>query len=140
MLGLEVQPRADVEGRLEERALLLDVVVEGEVLGDEGQPGLHDLALPVVAEGELELGEAVEELARDLVEEDGALAVVLGGDPEGQPLREREEDPRLLLLRRRRRRRRGYCCYFTILFNSLVFLLRVLCSSISIISFIKILE
>lgn len=91
MLGLEVQPRADVEGRLEERALLLDVVVEGEVLGDEGQPGLRDLALPVVAEGELELGEAVEELARDLVEEDGAVAVVLGGDPEGQPLWERED-------------------------------------------------
>lgn len=45
----------------------------------------------VVVEGELHFGEAIQELARDLVEEDGGVAVELGSDSNGRPSRETAE-------------------------------------------------
>lgn len=45
----------------------------------------------VVVEGELQFGEAIQELARDLVEEDGGVAVELGSDSNGRPSGEAAE-------------------------------------------------
>lgn len=95
MSGSEVQHRPNIEGGSDESVLLLHIVVHGEVFGGDGHLRVGDLALAVILEGELELGEAVEELAGDLVEEDGAVAVVFGGDPDRGTLREREEEPGL---------------------------------------------
>lgn len=44
----------------------------------------------VVLERKLELGEAVKELAGDLVEENGGVAVEFGSESEGRPSREGE--------------------------------------------------
>lgn len=90
-----MQPRTNIERGPDEGVLLLHIVVYGEVLRGESHLRVRDLALAIVLEGELELGEAIQELGRYLVEEDGAVAVVLGGDPEGGTLREREEEPGL---------------------------------------------
>lgn len=47
------------------------------MLRDESQLRLCNLSLLVVLKGELELGEAVEEITGDLVEEEGAVVVIL---------------------------------------------------------------
>lgn len=86
----ELQPGTDLEGGLEQGILIFDIVENGEVLGDEADLGLDDISLMVVPEGELELGEGIEELAGDLVEENGGVAVELGGDSYGRPPREGE--------------------------------------------------
>lgn len=75
-----MQPRADIAGVLDEGILLLHIVVHGQVLGSESDLGLRDLALTIVLERQLQLCETIEELAREPVEEDGAVAVELGGD------------------------------------------------------------
>ena len=90
MESSELHPGADLERGIEKGILLLDIIVDGEVLGDEANLRLDDLPLAVVLEGELELGEGVEELAGDFVEENGAVAVELGGHSHGGPLREGE--------------------------------------------------
>lgn len=64
-----MQEASEIDGALEEGIAGLDVVENGEVLGKEAELGGGDLAAAVVLEGELELGEAVEEAAGDLVEE-----------------------------------------------------------------------
>jgi hypothetical protein len=90
MESSELQSGADLERGIEKGILGLEIVVDGEVLGDEGDLRLDDLSLAVVLEGELELGEGVVELAGDFVEENGAVAVELGGHSYGGPLREGE--------------------------------------------------
>lgn len=69
MGGPDLQEASEIDGALEEGIAGLDVVENGEVLGKEAELGGGDLAAAVVLEGELELGEAVEEAAGDLVEE-----------------------------------------------------------------------
>lgn len=86
MDGLKLQSGTDITGALNKGILLLEIVMNGQVLGGERQLGLGDLALVVVLEGELEFGEVVKELARDLVEENEAVAVELGGDTESGSL------------------------------------------------------
>lgn len=73
----EIEARSEIEGALEESVVVFEIVMERQMFGDEGQLRLRDLAAVVVVEGELELGEIIEELQRQLVEEDGALAVEL---------------------------------------------------------------
>lgn len=59
----ELQSRANIERRTEESVVLFRVVVDGKILGMELQLGIGDIALVVVLEGELDLGEVLEELA-----------------------------------------------------------------------------
>lgn len=101
-----MQSPANIDGAVEEGRLIFKVVVNGEVLGDECQLRRREFALVVVAEGELQLGEAVQQLARDLVEEDRGVAVELGSESNRRPLGEAEHDgtPRSCGWRRRRRR------------------------------------
>lgn len=80
----KLQSITEVEGALEEGVVVLGIVVDGKVLRDEGDLGVRDLTSVVVLEGELELGEAVEELAGQLVEEYVAVTVELGGDSDGR--------------------------------------------------------
>lgn len=82
MGGSNLQRIGEVEGALEKRVARLEVVEDGEVLREEAELGEADAALGVVLERELQLREPVEELARELVEEEGALAVELRGHPD----------------------------------------------------------
>lgn len=86
----ELQPGADLERGIDKGILVLDIVVDGEVLGGERDLRLDDLSLAVVLEGELELGKGVDKLAGDFVKENGAVAVELGGHSYGGPRREGE--------------------------------------------------
>lgn len=63
MSSTEVQPRANIDRRTEESIVFVRIIMNGEVLGTELELGVSDLALIVVLEGELYLGEVVEELA-----------------------------------------------------------------------------
>lgn len=63
MSSTEVQPRANIDRRTEESIVFVRIIMNGEVLGTELELGVSDLALIVVLEGELNLGEVVEELA-----------------------------------------------------------------------------
>lgn len=63
MSSMEVQPRANIDRRTEESIVFVRTIVNGEILGMKLQLGIGDLALVVVLEGELDLGEVLEELA-----------------------------------------------------------------------------
>lgn len=58
-----MQPRANIDRRTEESIVFVRTIVNGEILGMKLQLGIGDLALVVVLEGELDLGEVLEELA-----------------------------------------------------------------------------
>ncbi|KAM1953956.1 hypothetical protein FF2_023200 [Malus domestica] len=106
MMGsTEMQFWANINGAFEECRLIFEVVVNGEVLGDKYQVRRKKFAVVVVVEGKLQLGEAVEQLARDLVEEDGGVVVELGSGLNRMPLGETEYEgsPRRCSWRRRRR-------------------------------------
>ncbi|KAM1555900.1 hypothetical protein ACFX10_039504 [Malus domestica] len=91
MMGsTEMQFWANIDGAFEECRLIFEVVVNGEVIGDKYQLRRKEFALVVVVEGKLQLGEAVEQLARDLVEEDGGVTVELGNGLNQMPLGEAE--------------------------------------------------
>lgn len=100
-----MQEVGEIEGAPEEGVAGLEVVEDGEVLGEEAELGEGDLAAGVVLEGELDLGEAVEEAAGDLVEEHRAVAVELRRHPDRGP-GDREEGPAGRRGQRRRCRRR----------------------------------
>lgn len=87
-----MQPGAEIKISLEESILIFEVVVNGEVFGNESQLGLGDLSLVGVVEAELELGEAVKQLAGEFVEEEVGVAVELGGHAEGRSFREGKEN------------------------------------------------
>lgn len=80
-----MKPRSDIQGGLEEGVLVFKVVMKRKVLGDESQLRKRDVAVVVVLERKLELGEAVEELAGELVEENGGLAVEFRSESDGRP-------------------------------------------------------
>ena len=75
----KLQPGTELERGFEESIEFLKIVVNREVFGDEAELGLDNLALAIVLERELELGQVVKELARDFVEEKEAVTVELGG-------------------------------------------------------------
>ncbi|KAM2694620.1 hypothetical protein EV1_039218 [Malus domestica] len=106
MMGsTEMQFWANIDGAFEECRLIFEVVVNREVLGDKYQLSRKEFALVVVVEGKLQLGEAVEQLARDIVEEDGGVVVELRSGLNRRPLGEAEYEgsPRRCSWRRRRR-------------------------------------
>ena len=106
MMGsTEMQSWANIDGAFEEYRLIFEVVVNGEVLGDKCQLRQREFVLVIVVEGKLQLGEAVEQLARDFVEEDGGVAIELGSGSNRRPLGEAEYEgsPRRCSWRRRRR-------------------------------------
>lgn len=86
MESTKLQPRTELERGFEESIEFLKIVVNREVFGDEAELGLDNLALAIVLERELELGQVVKELARDFVEEEEAVTVELGGYSHGGPL------------------------------------------------------
>lgn len=61
---------ADIKATLDESVVVLKIIVERKVLGDEAELRVEDLAVVVVLKRKLELGETIEELAGDFVEED----------------------------------------------------------------------
>ena len=79
MESTKLQPRPELERGFEESIEFLKIVVNREVFGDEAELGLNNLALAIVLERELELGQVVKELARDFVKEKEAVTVELGG-------------------------------------------------------------
>lgn len=85
MESTKLQPRTELERGFEESIEFLKIVVNGEVFGDEAELGLDNLALAIVLERELELGQVVKDLARDFVEEKEAVTVELGGYSYGGP-------------------------------------------------------
>lgn len=89
-----MKPRSNIQGGPEEGVLVFKVVVKRKVLGDESQLRKRDVAVVVVLERKLELGEAVEELAGELVEENGGVAVEFGREPEGRPFGKAESGSR----------------------------------------------
>ncbi|KAM1005068.1 hypothetical protein ACFX2C_005196 [Malus domestica] len=105
MGSTEMQFWANIDRAIKECRLIFEVVVNGEVPGNKYQLWQKEFALVVVVEGKLQLGEAVEQLARDLVEEDGGVVVELGSGLNRRPLGEAEYEgsPRRCSLRRRRR-------------------------------------
>lgn len=88
--GADLQEVGDVEGPLKKSIAGLEVVEDTKVLGEETELWVGDLATTVVLEGEFELGQVVEELAGDLVEEHGAVAVELGRHPHSREAKRRE--------------------------------------------------
>lgn len=89
--GAEIDARSEIEGALEESSAVVEVVVNGEVLRDEGQLWLGDLASVVVLERQLHLCKVVEEFAGQLVEEHGALTVELRSQTDPRPLWKRPQ-------------------------------------------------
>lgn len=85
MESTKLQPRTELERGFEESIEFLKIVVNREVFGDEAELGLDNLALAIVLERELELGQVVKDLARDFVEEKEAVTVELGGYSYGGP-------------------------------------------------------
>lgn len=79
----KVEAGANIKATLDESVAVEKIIVERKVLGDEGELRVEDLAIVVVLKRELELGETVEELAGDFVEEDRGVAVELGGESKG---------------------------------------------------------
>lgn len=55
MFAAELEARGEVEGRLKESILLFEVVVNGEVLGGEGELRVRNLSLVAVLECQLQL-------------------------------------------------------------------------------------
>lgn len=84
MRGVDLQGIADVKRSLQKSIARLEVVNGREVLGEKTELGVRDPSISVVLKRELELGEIAEELAGDLVEEQGALAVELRRHPHGR--------------------------------------------------------
>lgn len=82
MKSSELKARGHVNSALDESVLLLDIVENREVLGGERELRLSDLALGVVLKRQLELGEVVEKLARDFVQEEETVAVEFGSHAE----------------------------------------------------------
>lgn len=87
----DAQFGANVEGTLNESILIFNVIMDAQVFGDEADLGFGDIAFAAVVEGKLELGEAVEELAGDFVEKDGAFTVELSGYSKSGSLGKRED-------------------------------------------------
>ena len=68
--GVKVESGADIKATLDESVVVLKIIVERKVLGDEAELRVEDLAVVVVLKRKLEFGETIEELAGDFVEED----------------------------------------------------------------------
>ena len=81
----EVEARSEIKWAFEKGIVVVEIVVDGEVLGDEREVGLGELAFVVVLEGELHFGKAIQELTGDLMEEKGRLAIELRSETNGRP-------------------------------------------------------
>lgn len=88
--GADLQEVGDIEGPIKTSIAGLEVVEDTKVLGEETELGVGDLATTVVLEGEFELGQVIEELAGDLVEEHGAVAVEFRRHPRSRAAKRRE--------------------------------------------------
>ena len=110
MSSLKLQIGSNIKKARNQGILLRKIIVNCEMLSNKRKLRFRDLALGIVLEREFELSEAIEELRRQLVEEDRAVTIELRSHPYRRPLLEREQTERRRrlrrLLRRRRRRRR----------------------------------
>lgn len=110
MSSLKLQIGSNIKKALNQGILLLKIKVNCKMLSNNRKLRFRDLALGIVLEREFELSEAIEELRRQLVEEDRAVTIELRSHPYRRLLLEREQPERRrrlrrLLCRRRRRRR-----------------------------------